>query len=169
MITLPIETHRLRIRHLEHGDLQPLLRFMLDEESTRFLAFDPADKTREGAQALFQFIIESYASKEPVQAFAIEDLHSGAYVGSCGFAPYDEGILECYYCVDKTYRGRGFAIEATQALLAAFAPIAEVRAFCHSDNLAAHAVAGKCGMKLLGPGRNKNTGLEGLVFTQERS
>jgi [ribosomal protein S5]-alanine N-acetyltransferase len=166
MIKLPLETPRLRIRHLEDRDLQAYLRFMLDEESTKYLAFEPADKTHDGALALFQFIIQSYSSEEPVHAFAIEDLRSGEYVGSCGFAPYEEGVLECYYCVDSNQRGRGIAVEATNALLAALAPIAEVRAFCHTDNLAAHAVAQRCGMKPLGAGTNKNTGLKGLVFAQ---
>jgi len=42
----------------------------------------------------------------------------------------------------------------------------EVRAYCHSENLAAHAVARKCGMEHRGVARNKNTGLEYELFVR---
>ena len=164
MIDIPIITERLTIRRFEHSDIDGYLEFMLDDESTRFLAFDAEQKTEVGARALFEYVIGSYDSPEAIHAYCISDSQTASYLGSCGFAPYEEGVVECYYCVNPGQRGSGIAAEATKELIAALSPNFEIRAFCHPDNRAAHAVAERSGMTHVGLSRNKNTGLEGEVF-----
>ena len=166
MIDTPISTERLTIRRFRPADIEGYLHFMLDDNSTRFLAFETEHKTEVGARALFDYVIANYDSEEVVHAYAIIDDSTGTYVGSCGFAPYEDGIVECYYCVNRDHRGRGIANEATSALVRALSRSVEVRAYCHSDNIAAHTVAKKCGMEHVGPGRNKNTGLDGELFVR---
>ena len=121
MIEIPINTERLIIRPFESKDLEPFLRFMLDGESTRFLTFDEEQKTKPGATALFEYVLQAYASPKPVHSYAIAEIESGEYVGSCGYAPYEEGIVECYYCVNAEHRGKGIATEAAKALIKALA------------------------------------------------
>ena len=141
---------------------------MLDDESTRFLAFEDGQKTEAGARTLFEYVLENYDSPDVLHAYAIADASTDTYIGSCGFAPYDDGVVECYFAINPEHRGSGFAVEATQALVAALSRVVEVRAYCHADNVAAHRVARKCDMIPLGHGRNKNSGLEGEVFVTRK-
>ncbi|QDT40316.1 hypothetical protein Pan241w_03720 [Gimesia alba] len=168
LIGISIRTERLLIRRFTSTDSSGYLRFMLDDGSTRFLAFDEEQTTEAGARALFNYVIENYDSPDVVHAYAIADANSDAYVGSCGFAPYDDAVVECYFTINPEHRGNGFAVEATKALVASLSHLVEVRAYCHADNVAAHCVARRCDMIPLGSGRNKNPGLEGLVFVTRK-
>ncbi|MCG8587003.1 MAG: GNAT family N-acetyltransferase [Pirellulales bacterium] len=168
MIQIPITTNRLTIRQFEPADVDDYLRFMLDDESTKYLAFDDDQRTETGARALFEYVMHSYDTAETVHAYAIGESSTGAYVGSCGFSPYDDGVVECYYCINPEHRGQGYAVEATNALLDVLTSHVEVRAHCHSDNTAAHAVAKRSGMTHLGLGQHKHSGLEGQVFVLQR-
>jgi ribosomal-protein-alanine N-acetyltransferase len=142
---------------------------MLDVESTRFLAFDDEQKTETGARALFEYVLDNYDSPDVVHAYVIANISTNAYLSSCGFAPYEDGIVECYYVIKPEYQRQGFAVEATQALIAALLPSVEVRAYCHSDNIAAHIVARNSNMTPLGLGRNNSSGLEGRYSLRERT
>ena len=164
MLQVPITTERLVIRRFQAGDLDAYLRFMLDPASTRYLAFEPEQTTPAGARALFEFVIAAYDSQDPIHAYAIADATDDSYVGSCGLAAYDDDIVEGYYCVNSEFRGQGYAVEATRGLLAAVSPDLEVRAYCHPDNTAAHAVARRSGMSPAGMGRHRHSQLEGLMF-----
>ena len=106
MFSVPLETERFIIRKFVPKDFSVFLEFMLDDESTKYLAFEDEQKTEDGAKELFDFVCSSYESENPVHAYAIAEKGSGCYVGSCGFASYDEGIYECYYGVNKTERGK---------------------------------------------------------------
>ena len=172
VIEIPITTKRLIIRPFESKDLEQFLRFMLDDDSTRFLTFDEEQKTRPGATALFKYVIQAYASPEPIHSYAIAELETGEYVGSCGYAPYEEGIVECYYCVNAEHRGMGIATEAAQALIQALASstdFREIRAYCHPDNTAAHDVALKSGMTARGMAMHKDFGRENQLFVRVAS
>lgn len=169
MIELPIRTERLQVRRFRSSDLDGYLRFMLDEESTRFLAFDEEQRTEAGARGLFEYVLASYESPDTVHAYAIADASSDVYIGSCGFAPYDDGVVECYFAINSEHRGNGFAVEATKALVVALARRVEVRAYCHPDNVVAHRVATNCQMTPLGHDLHKNSGLEGRVFVRRKS
>ena len=81
-ITLPIRTERLIIRPFIPEDLSAYLEFMLDPESTQYLAFDEAQKTEKGATELFNFVMSSYDSENVVHAYAIALADSNQYVGS---------------------------------------------------------------------------------------
>lgn len=164
MIDLPIATERLTIRRLTPRDLDTFLEFMLDEDSTRYLAFEPEQTTAEGAKGLFEYVLQAYDTPEPVHACAIADKATDEYLGSCGFSPYEEGVVECYYSVNAPHRGKGIAAEATTALVTVLSATVEVRAYCHPDNAAAHKVALRAGLEHAGSARNANSGLEGELF-----
>ena len=169
MIEIPISTERLIIRPFETKDLDPFLRFMMDDESTRFLTFEDEQKTKQGATALFEYVLQAYASPEPVHSYAIVERETDEYVGSCGYAPYEEGIVECYYCVNAEHRGKGIAIEATKSLiqeLSNAAGVKEVRAYCHTENSAAHIVALRLGMTAKGQAKHKDLDSPGKLFVQ---
>ena len=168
MFSVPVETERFVIRKFQPKDFSGFLEFMLDDESTKYLAFGDEQKTDEGAQTLFDFVCSSYESESPVHSYAIAEQDSDRYVGSCGFAPYDEGIYECYYSVSKTERGKGVATEVTRAIAQVLSETLEVRAYCHPENYAAHAVAKKAGFVPNGLNLHKNFRIEGKLFIYEK-
>ncbi len=168
MFTVPLKTEGFVIRKFELKDFSAFLEFMLDDESTKYLAFDDEQKTKDGAKALFDFVCSSYESEDPVHSYAIVDKDSGRYIGSCGFALYDEGICECYYSVNKTERGKSVATEVTKAIAQVLAKTLEVRAYCHQENYAAHAVAKKAGFIHKGLSLHKNVGIDVELFIYKK-
>lgn len=126
--------------------------------------FEPDQKTEAGAIALFNFVYEAYGSDEPVYSYAITTKENNQYVGSCGYAPYTEDILECYYSVNEAHQNQGIATEALRGLVAELAKKAEVRAYCHPENYSAHAVAKKAGFLSQGLHRHQHFKQEGELF-----
>jgi RimJ/RimL family protein N-acetyltransferase len=168
MIDIPFTTERLVVRRFAKEDLAFFLRFMLDPESTKYLAFDEAQKTQKGAKAQFDQVVSAYDKDDAVHSYAIAEKHTNLYLGSCGFAHYDREIVECYFCVNAEHRGRGIATEAVRALTSRLAATYEVRAYCHPDNRAAHTVLKTCGFRPAGLSTHKNFGFDGVLFTYPR-
>ena len=164
MIKIPIETPRFVIRRFKEKDLRAFLEFMLDEESTKYLAFKDEQKTEKGAKALFDFVCGAYDSKQPIHSYVIAEKISDCYIGSCGFSLYDLGIYECYYSVNKSMQGDGIATEATQAIAEQLVKTHELRAYCHPKNTAAQAVAKKAGFKPQGIKLHKNFKMKSELF-----
>ena len=164
MQILPLESDRLLIRRFNNQDLQPYLAFMLNPESTRYLQFDPEQKTEPGARALFEYVRHCYDFGTPIHAYAIAEQGSNRYLGSCGYAPYSDGIYECYYSVNPGETGRGVATEALGLMTDALARKVEVRAYCHPDNPAAHAVATKAGFEARGVIDHQGFAREAALF-----
>jgi RimJ/RimL family protein N-acetyltransferase len=165
---IPIETKRFVIRRFEESDLQRFLSFMLNEDSTKYLMFEAEQKTGAGARALFDYVRDAYDSNEPIHSYAIAEKETNRYVGSCGYAPYDDGIVECYYSVNNDEVGKGIATEVTSVLAKLLSSEVEVRAYCHPDNYAAHAVAKKSGFEPKGIQNHKNFGNSGELFVFEQ-
>ncbi|AOY87714.1 GNAT family N-acetyltransferase [Marinobacter salinus] len=166
---IPIETKRFVIRRFEESDLKGFLSFMLNEGSTKYLMFEAEQKTEIGARALFDYVRDAYDSNEPVHSYAVAEKGTNRYVGSCGYAPYDDGIVECYYSINNDDVGKGIATEVTSALARLLSTEVEVRAYCHPENYAAHAVAEKSGFEPKGIQNHKNFGNSGRLFVYERS
>ncbi|MEM8536187.1 MAG: GNAT family N-acetyltransferase [Chloroflexota bacterium] len=164
MFSVPLETERFVIRRFKPKDLEDFLAFMLDDESTKYLAFEDEQKTAAGARALFDFVCSSYESDNPIHSYVIAEKGSDRYLGSCGFAPYDEGIYECYYSVNTAARGQGVATEATKAMVQLLAEDSEVRAYCHPENHTSRAVATKVGFVHKGAHVHQHSGLKGDLF-----
>jgi RimJ/RimL family protein N-acetyltransferase len=168
MIQIPIETDRFVIRRFKEKDLKAFLEFMLNGESTQYLAFEDEQKTEEGAKALFNYVCSGYDSELPIHSYVIAEKSSDRYLGSCGFAQYDGGIYECYYSINKTECGKGVATEVTKAIAQVLSETLEVRAYCHPENYAAHAVAKKAGFIHNGKSLHKNFGIEGELFIYKK-
>lgn len=166
---LPFETKRFVIRRFEEDDFDGFLSFMLDKQSTKYLMFDDEQKTEPGARMLFDYVCGAYDSNQPIHSYAIADKTTNRYVGSCGYAPYDNGIVECYYSVNQDETGKGVATEVTSAMAPLLATEAEVRAYCHPENIAAHAVAKKSGFDSKGIQPHKNFGISAELFVFEQN
>jgi RimJ/RimL family protein N-acetyltransferase len=150
-----IETARLIIRRHLGEDEAPFVEFMTDAKATRFLDFEPEQKTEQGARELLEYVISSYDTEDPVFALAIIDKETGAFMGSCGLSPLaDEQGAECYYSLLPRYWGWGFATEASIAMLYyAFEELQlpKVTAHMSDKNTKAWNVARNLGMADKGP------------------
>jgi RimJ/RimL family protein N-acetyltransferase len=164
VIDIPFETERLRIRRFESKDLDAFLEFMLDEDSTKYLMFEDAQKTEQGARELFQLVSNSYESPDIVHSYAIADKTTDEYLGSCGYSPYAEGIVEIYYSVNRGHWRKGIASEAVRDLAKRLSNYGEVRAYCDPKNQAAHAVAKNAGLESEGIQQHEHFGLDGELF-----
>ena len=140
---------------------------MRNKKLTKYLYYSAEQKTGKGARSMFEFVVQSYATSSPVDAYAIADKGTDEYVGSLGYTQYKEGVLEFYYNIIEGKGGNGYAVEATAGVVDALPDHLEVRAYCHPDNKAAHAVAKKCGFAPQGLAYNKNTKSEFELFVKK--
>jgi len=149
-----IPTARLFIRPFTLEDTEAFCSFMMDEEATRFLDFSEEQKTREGARALLDSVIASYASNEPIFSLAVEEKATRLYVGSCGLFPLlRKGEMECYYTVIRSRWGRGYALEFMHRLMRyAFQELHlnRVAAYTGKFNFPSHNIAEGLGMRYQG-------------------
>ncbi len=153
-LTIPsgILTRRLHIRPHNEDDADGFVEFMTDDAATRFLNFEPEQRTAKGARELLDFIIASYDTEAPVFALAITERSNQAYLGSCGLSPLadEENTVECYFSLLPGYWGWGYATESIEALLYyAFVEmeITRVVANIPDGNQSAFSVAENAGMK----------------------
>ena len=153
-LTIPnsILTRRLHIRPHNENDIDGFVEFMTDDVATRFLNFDPGQRTAKGARELLGFIIASYETEAPVFALAITERSNQAYLGSCGLSPLagEKNAVECYFSLLPGYWGWGYATESIEALLYyAFVEldINRVVANIPDGNQSAFSVAESAGMK----------------------
>jgi RimJ/RimL family protein N-acetyltransferase len=162
-----IQAEHVVVRPFREADLPPFVEFMTDPSATRYLMFEPEQKTRAGARELFDFILQSYASDEPVWALAIATETDG-FVGSCGVSPVQEKVFECYYSLLPRYWGRGYATEAVRALidhLFKSADLVEIRAYMSPSNPNSRGVAERIGLKPRGMHAHPVFGTEGLLYS----
>jgi len=163
-----IETPRLIIRPMKLKDLNSFLDFMLDKDSTRFLMFTDQQKTITGATELFNFVINSYNSDDPIHSYSIV-LKNDTYIGSCGLSKIQDlnNVYECYYSLLKNYTNHGYATEAMKSLIEYcfdHLEINEIRAYMHPDNPNSEAVAKRIGMNYDGIKRHPIFGNKGKKY-----
>jgi len=144
-----IQTERLIIRKFIENDRSKFLEFMLDEDSTKFLNFTQEQKSKDGANAILDWVIGAYETDNPIFSVAVALKSSNEYVGSIGFSPYcEEDEYECYYSINKEYVKKGYAKEAMKALFeyARTNGVKKIYAFNHLDNIASEKLALSLGM-----------------------
>lgn len=174
MIPFPesIEAERIIIRPFKPKDRDPYLAFMTHPEATRYLMFTDEQRTEEGAQELFDAVRDSYATDEPIFAFAIASKEDDTFIGSCGLSELEEPTqLECYYSLLPSHWKQGYATEATAALLRysfAQGDVESVWAFMSPENPNSAGVAERVGMERRGVREHPVFGNEGLAYVMRR-
>jgi [ribosomal protein S5]-alanine N-acetyltransferase len=87
-------------------------------------------------------------------SFTVWERGSGAEVGGCAFKgpPDADGVVEVAYGIDDPHQRKGYATEATEAMvsLALSRGVRVVRAHAKPDNRASLRVLEKCGFRPLG-------------------
>ncbi len=165
-IPAQIDAERLVVRPFRDEDIAAYLEFMTDEEATRHLLLESAQKTESGARTLFDFVRQSYATDEPVWALAIATEAAG-FIGSCGISLISGTVFECYYSLLPRHWGNGYATEALRALLGHVfmsTPVTEMRAYMSPANPRSAGVAERIGMVRKGLQVHPQFGNRGLLY-----
>ena len=161
MITLPIETARLRIRPLEPAaDTEPLFELWGDPDAMRFVR--PASETVEAARERLEQI--AGWSRSGWGLWAVDERESERFVGMAGLFPLaNEGPeIELAYQLVPSRWGRGYATEAGAALLDAAwreTDLDHVVAVAFEENRGSTRVMEKLGMTYEGPTRYRDQDL----------
>ena len=149
-----IETERLRLRRFAPGDVAAFHGYRADDEVARFQSWQ--HYTVEQAERFVREMIthDPGVPGDPFQ-FAVARRTDDVLVGDCMLAldAGDPANAEIGYTLSPTYRGKGYAVEASRAVLGyAFDhhEVALVRAVTDTRNGTSIAVAERLGMRLVG-------------------
>ncbi len=149
-MTLVLETDRLRLRHLEPGDLDALAVIQSDVEVMRY--FSPGPRTRAEVLRELERCIE-VQGRHGFSLWAAVDRLDGRLVGRCGLIPQSlqgREEVELAYLIERPSWGLGLATEAALAIRDhGFGALGLDRqvSIIHRDNLASRRVAEKAGLR----------------------
>ncbi|MCD1295868.1 N-acetyltransferase [Methanocella sp. CWC-04] len=146
-------TERLIIRKFQNKDLEPFRKFMKDENATKYLLFNPEQKTEKGIKELFDWTISSYGTSDQVFSLVVADKNTDEYIGSIGVAPDPESSdHQIYWSILPEHWRKGYAAEATAELIYYLfeTGIKRIVAYSHPENIASTKTALKAGMKHMG-------------------
>lgn len=146
MLKLPIEAARVRLRRHTKADRDAFVRLVTDPRVCEHLSMPERQRTPEGAAEVFDTVVASYETDEPVWGLTVADLSSDAFLGTVALHPAPFGdALELFYAIVPRRWGEGLATESVKALLAAI-PEADVVALTSPRNEGSKRVALAAGM-----------------------
>jgi RimJ/RimL family protein N-acetyltransferase len=159
VISLPLETERLRIRPFDPDrDAEPLHELWGDAEAMQFIpggAKASIEETRARIATLPEGVV-----RDGWGFWALEERESGRLAGAVGLFPlaWKGPEIELAYHVVPSAWGRGYATEAGAALLSAAwaAGLDHVVAVAMPGNAASRRVMEKLGMELRGTARYRD-------------
>lgn len=150
---MKLETNRLIIRPYKEEDLLECFKLMQDKELFKYL--DMTVMSFEEYKGLFNWLIHSYDKGFDTDfkySFNIILKETSAHIGWCGLGVLDYDIRkkEIYYLIGREHWRKGYAKEATEALLNyGFNTIGldEIVALCKPENIASKKVIENMGLK----------------------
>jgi RimJ/RimL family protein N-acetyltransferase len=111
-LALPIETERLRLRRFAREDVAALHAIQSREDVTRWLPWGPRSEDDVRAS------IERHNAIAPDDGVVLAVEHDGELIGTVNLQVGEHRQGEIGYLLHPDHHGRGFATEATAALLA---------------------------------------------------
>ena len=141
-----IETERLRLRPFNLQDVEDVFSYATDVQWARYLPV-PQPYTRKNAEEFVARQVLLEREKHP--SWAIE--HNEVVIGGIDLTlDFENHVGELGYSVGRKYWGRGFATEATRAVIDtafhAYKDLNRVRAMADSRNVGSLKVMEKIGM-----------------------
>lgn len=167
-MSLILETSRFHLRPLTAEDSEAFYQLCSQAGVRRFL-FDDEILSRQQVEDFLQTSTALFAA----QRFGLWGVRLGeaaALIGFCGFWFFhDPPECELLYAISETYWGKGFALEAAQALIAyGFGDLnfERIQASTDAANTASLRVMQKLGMSFLK--RDLQKGLDTIYYTLPR-
>jgi ribosomal-protein-alanine N-acetyltransferase len=150
-----LETERLKLRQLRHEDAENIVALFTSPEVLQFLDLEPTD-SREKALGLIDWFNGLFEGKESLQwAVTLKD---DTWIGTCGNYAWekDNRKIEIGYNILPAYWGKGYATEATHAILRwSFEnlDLHRIEGDCTDGNIASEKVMLNCGFQYEGTRR----------------
>lgn len=150
---LKIETERLLIKPYSEDNLEECFNLMQNEELFKYIDMDVM--SREEYEGLFKWLIDCYETdfdKAIKYSFNITLKDSGTHIGWCGIGgvDFDHNQKEIFYLIGREYWGKGYAKEASAAMLDYgfnVMEINEIVGLCNPENIASKKVLENIGLK----------------------
>ena len=116
--TNKIETERLILRRFEYSDDTAMLTYWVADEKIQSLYSEPVYSTKEAVRELLDKYIGSY-ERNDYYRWAIIEKNSGECIGQIAYFLVDSKnhFAEIEYCIGSEFQCRGFATEATKAVI----------------------------------------------------
>lgn len=117
--TNTIETERLVLRRFAYTDDDAMLKYWVADEKIQSLYSEPVYPTKEAVRGLLDQYIGSY-EREDYYRWAVIEKECGECIGQIAFFLVDSKnhFAEIEYCIGSAFQCRGYATEATKALIA---------------------------------------------------
>lgn len=117
--TNTIETERLILRRFVYTDDDSMLKNWIADENIQSLYSEPVYTTKEAVRELLDRYIGSY-EKDDYYRWAMIEKASGECIGQIAYFLVDSKnhFAEIEYCVGGAFQCRGYATEATKAVMA---------------------------------------------------
>ena len=152
--TQEMETERLLLRRFCYEDADAMLQNWAGDAYNQNMYGEPAYQTPEAVIGLLDKYITSYRNKHYYR-WAVIEKASGECIGQIAYFLVDAGnhFGEIEYCIGKAYHGKGYATEATKAVIGyGFEKINfhKVQICVRPSNLASKRVIEKCGFEYEG-------------------
>lgn len=144
-----IETERLLLRKFVSSDCSDMLRYWVADERVQPSYGEPVYSTEEEVNSLLEKYISSYDSSDYYR-WAVIEKKSGCCIGQIAFFLLDRKnhFAEIEYCIGVDFQRRGYASEATKAVIRfgfERAELHKVQICCRANNLPSKRVIEKCG------------------------
>lgn len=116
--TLETETERLILRPFTLEDAKSVNKNWAGDEYIQKMYGEPVYKTIEDTEKLLDKYIKGYESGYYYR-WAVIEKDSGECIGQAAYFLIDRGnhFGEIEYCIGKAFQGKGYATEATKALI----------------------------------------------------
>jgi RimJ/RimL family protein N-acetyltransferase len=142
-----LETARLFLRKFNENDIDAVFAMRADRDVMRFIREPQTDRAE--AESWVK-LVSSRWETEKIGFCAVIEKSSGQFVGWCGLWRLKEtDEVEVGYALRKDFRGRGFAVEASEAFLIygfETLKLKEIVAVARPENRASWRVMERLGM-----------------------
>lgn len=114
-----IETERLILRRFEYTDDNSMLKNWIADEKVQLMYGEPVYSTKEEVMELLDKYIGSY-EKNDYYRWAVIEKSSNECIGQIAYFLVDSKnhFAEIEYCIGSEFQCRGYATEATKAVIA---------------------------------------------------
>lgn len=116
--TTTIETERLLLRRFSYSDNDAMLKYWIADEKIQSMYMEPVYTTKEAVKELLDKYIGSY-EKQDYYRWAIILKETGECIGQIAYFLVDNKnhFAEIEYCIGSAFQCRGYATEATKAVI----------------------------------------------------
>lgn len=117
--TNTISTERLILRRFAYSDADAVFKNWASDEQVQMMYSEPVYPTREAVMRLLEKYITGY-EKNDYYRWAVIEKESGECIGQIAYFLVDNRnhFAEIEYCIGAAFQRRGYATEATQAVIA---------------------------------------------------